>query len=290
MSIETETNQETPVQEEATVEVAPQDATPVAEVEQDVAAEAAFAAGFTGEESKPEAAQAEPLKEEEPQPEPEPQTVTLTAEELADLKAKAAEIDKLKEREQRIYGTLGSLKQSIDQLRNQPRPSATAVQLTKEKFAKLGQMFPEMAELLAEDLNGVLTGAGATPVDPAQFEQVVESKLNERLQQSQQAMQQQFEAKVLTVMHPDWRQVVPSEEFQKWKQSLPEETKAELDNSWDAEFIGSKLTEFKDWKSKATQGQQAKQRRLEAAITPKGGAQAPVPTVEDAFIQGFLKA
>ena len=282
MSIETETNQETQVQEAQTVEAAPQDA-PDAPEQQDVAAESAFAAGFTGHEA--EAAQPEPPKEDEPAP----QTVTLTAEELADLKAKAAEIDKLKERESRIYGTLGSLKQSIDQLRNQPRPSATAVQLTKEKFAKLSTMFPEMAELLAEDLNGVLAGAGASPVDAAQFEQTIDAKLNERLQQSQQVMQQQFEAKVLTVMHPDWRQTVASQEFEKWKQSLPEETRTQLEGSWDAEFIGSKLTEFKDWKSKAVQGQQAKQRRLEAAITPKGGAQAPVPTVEDAFIQGFLK-
>jgi hypothetical protein len=281
MSIETETNQETPVQEAETVEVAPQDATPVAEVQQDVADEAAFAAGFTGEE--PEAAQPEPPKEEEP---PEPQTVSLTAEELADLKAKAAEIDKLKEREQRIYGTLGSLKQSIDQLRNQPRPSATAVQLTKEKFAKLSTMFPEMAELLAEDLNGVLTGAGSQPVDTAQFEQTFDTKLNEKLQQQQQ----QFEAKVLSVMHPDWKPVVPSDEFQKWKQSLPQETQAELDTSWDAEFIGSKLSEFKDWKSKAVQGQAQKRSRLEAAITPKGGAQAPVKTLDDAFLQGFKEA
>ena len=283
MSIETETNQETEIQQEQAIEVAPQDDAPAAELAQDESQDAgdeAFAAGFSGEEAKPIA---------EPEPDPEEQSIQDFLKEFEELKAKAAEIDKLKEREQRIYGTLGSLKQSIDQLRSQPRPSATAVQVTKEKFAKLGQMFPEMAELLAEDLNGVLTGVGATPADPSQFEQTFDSKLTERLQQSQQAMQQQFEAKVLTVMHPDWRQVVPSPEFQQWKQSLPEETRAELDTSWDAEFIGSKLNEFKDWKSKATQGQQAKQRRLEAAITPKGGAQAPVPTVEDAFIQGFLK-
>lgn len=285
MSIETETHQETPVQEAETVEVAPQDA-PVAEEQQDVAAEAAFAAGFTGHEA--EAAQPEPPKQEEP--EPEPQTVSLTADELADLKAKAAEIDKLKEREQRIYGTLGSLKQSIDQLRSQPRPSATAVQVTKEKFAKLSTMFPEMAELLAEDLNGVLAGAGASPVDPSQFEQALDTKLNERLYQSQQAMQQQFEAKVLSVMHPDWRQTVATPEFEKWKQALPEQTRVQLDNSWDAEFIGSKLTEFKDWKSKATQGQAQKRSRLEAAITPKGSPNAPVKTVDDAFLEGFKNA
>ena len=269
MSIEAEQQQDaTEVVETVVDEAAPNTDAPTEAPD----AEAAFAAGFSNE---------EPVKE--PPAEPAPQTVVLTAEELADLKAKAAEIDKLKEREQRIYGTLGSLKQSIDQLRNQPRPSATAVQVTKANLSKLSEMFPEMADALAQDLNGVLhTGS----VDPAQFEQAVENRLNERLQQTQQM----FETKVLSVVHPDWRQIVPSEDFQRWKQNLPEEVRTELDNSWDAEFIGSKLSEFKDWKGKATQGQQAKQRRLEAAITPRGNAQMPAPTEDDAFLMGFKKA
>jgi hypothetical protein len=239
--------------------------------------DAAFEAGFSG-------------VEETPEPEPEPQKFSsITEDQLKELLAKAAEVDKLKEREQRINGTLGSLKQSIDALRNQPKPTATQVQLTKEAFKKTASVFPEIAEMLAEDLNGVLTARGASPVDPSQFAQV-ENKFNERLQQSQQAMQQQFESKVLTVMHPDWKQVVPSPEFQQWKQTLPQEVLQELDNSWDAEFIGFKLNEFKDWKSKAVQGQAQKKSRLEAAITPRGGPIAPTKTIDDAFIQGFKEA
>lgn len=279
MSTEAQQEQNTPEVENP---VAEQVETPEVETTEVAAPEsdAAFEAGFSGIEEEPK-----------PEPEPEPQKLqTITEDQLKELLAKAAEVDKLKEREQRINGTLGSLKQSIDQLRNQPRPTATAIQVTKEKFAKLSQMFPEMAEALASDLNGVLMGAGSAPVDPAQFEQVVESKLNERLQQSQQAMQQQFESKVLTVMHPDWRQVVPSPEFQQWKQSLPPEVVQELDNSWDAEFIGSKLSEFKDWKSKAVQGQAQKKSRLEAAITPRGGPIAPAKTLDDAFLEGFKSA
>ena len=246
--------------------------------------DAAFEAGFHAAQGTEPPAQAP--KQEEPEPEPKPSMATITEEELNDLRARAAEVDKLKEQQAKVFGSLGSLKQSLDALRNQLRPTATQVQITKDKLARLSQSFPEMAEMIAEDLNGVLSGAGAASVDTSQFEQNIETKINERLQQAQQ----QFEAKVLGVMHPDWRQVVPSQEFQQWKETLPEDVREELNNSWDAEFIGSKLTEFKGWKNKLAESQKTKQRRLESAITPKGAAAAPAITDEDAFYAGFKEA
>jgi hypothetical protein len=249
--------------------------------------DAAFEKGFNEEPSIAVSTEKEP----EPTPEieiPEIRFAGYTESELKELLSKASEVDKLKEREAKVFGALGSLKQSIDQIRNQPRPSATVLQVTKEKLAKLSAAFPEMAEMLADDLSGVLTGGSS--VDPNQVSEMVETKLSQRLQQSEQVMQQTFEAKVLSVMHPDWRQVAASEDFVKWRKALPREADEALDRSWDAEFIGSAIKEFKDWKSKAVQGQQAKRSRLEAAITPKGGPAAPVKTVEDAFYEGFKNA
>lgn len=243
----------------------------------------AFMAGFNQANGiEPEA------KENKPEPEPESKQLIagMTEDQLKELLEKAAEVDKLREQQAKVFGSLGSLKQSIDQLRNQPRPTATAVQVTKEKLKRLSETFPEMAEMIAEDLNGVLAGGAPASVDPAQFEELVEQKLSTKLQQTQQ----QFEARVLSVMHPDWKTVVPSPEFNQWKQSLPEEVREELDSSWDAEFIGSKLSEFKDWKSKTAASQQAKQRRLEAAIAPRGSAQPPAQSDDDAFIAGFKQA
>ena len=64
----------------------------------------------------------------------------------------------------------------------------------------------------------------------------------------------------------------------------------ELDSSWSAEFIGEKLTQFKDWKNKLATSQQQKRNRLEQAITPKSAASPPAMTDDDAFIRGFKEA
>jgi hypothetical protein len=144
-------------------------------------------------------------------------------------------------------------------------------------------MFPEMAEALASDLSGVLQG-GSAP-DTTAVEQV-EQKLSLQLQ----ATQMKMESKVLSVMHPDWKEVASTPEFDQWRKSLSDEAQQILETTWDAEVIGSALSSYKDWKSKAVQGQQAKQRRLQAAITPRGSAQAPVTTEDDAFLMGFKKA
>lgn len=265
--------------EQATAEV---ETTAEAEAAAPVNDDAAFEAGFN------EAKGIEPPPAPEPEPEPAPKQVIagMTEEQVKALLEKAAEVDKLREQQAKVFGSLGSLKQSIDALRNQPKPTATQVQITKDKLSRLGQMFPEMAEMLAEDLNGVLTGGAAAAVDTSKFEQEFEQKLQTKLE----ATQQQFEAKVLTLMHPDWKQIVAADEFGKWKQSLAPEVMAELDSSWDAEFIGSKIAEFKDWKSKTATSQQQKRSRLEQAITPRGTPNPPAMTDDDAFIRGFKEA
>ena len=244
----------------------------------DAAFEAGFAAGSGDEEPQPE-------PEAEPQPLPELEIAGYTESQIKDLLQKAAEVDRLREAQAKAFGALGSLKQSIDALRNQPRPSATAVKLTKEKLARLGQAFPEMAEMLAEDLSGVLTG-GAEPADTRQYEQLVDQKLSQTMQQQQR----QMEAKLLTVMHNDWQQVAASEEFKAWTATLPPQDRQQLAETWDAVFIGSKIAEFKAQANKTAQANQSKQRRLAQAITPKGSPTPPAQTDEDAFFAGFKAA
>lgn len=239
--------------------------------------DAAFEAGFAGEPDISDNAKEKIEKELE--------FAGFTEGQIKDLLGKAAEIDKIKELQSKAFGSLGSLKQSIDSLKNQQRPEATAVTLTKENFPDLTREFPELAEMIVKGLNGALTGGVATP-NPGQFEQIIESQLNSRLQ----PMQQQFESRVLTAMHPDWKQVAPTPEFAQWKQSLDPEVQQQLDSSWDAEFLGQAITAFKGWKNETAKAQQAKARKLESAITPKGGAKPPTQSENDAFIQGFKEA
>lgn len=276
MSIETEITEEVTAEVESHVEQETTEASPQAD-------DAAFLAGFKGvtegvDESEP-SVQSEP--EVEPEPEPEPVRIAgYTETELRDLLSRFQEVDRLKEREAKVFGTLGSLKQAIDAMRNQ-QPNATA-RISKDRFKRLSAEFPEMAEMLAEDLSGL-----ALPQQAGLDISAVEAVINERVERASRVQ----ETKLLSVTHKDWRQVVQEPEFAEWKGNLAPEAREVLDNGWDAELISEGLTAFKEWKSRTTQAKVSKQSRLEAAVAPKTTARAaPVQTDEDAFIKGFREA
>lgn len=216
----------------------------------------------------------------EPEPKPEPEKPTLIAGYTEDQVRKAFDtIAALEQRESKVFGSLGGLKQAVESLKQQPQTSST--KLTLDSLKRVSAEYPELAKLLVEDLGSFPV---ASTVDPSQVEQLVEQRVQTSVAKTTQAYEQRF----LTFQHPDWRQVVASDDFVGWKETLPPETKAELDASWDAEFIGSRISEFKEWKSKNIQTKQTNQRRLEAAITPKGAAVTRAVTNEtDAFLAGF---
>ena len=63
----------------------------------------------------------------EPEPEPEPQKLIagFTEEQVKELLQKAGEVDRLKDRESKVFGTLGALRQAVDALRERPIQQAT---------------------------------------------------------------------------------------------------------------------------------------------------------------------
>lgn len=211
--------------------------------------------------------------------EPEPEVKTFagyTEEELRKKLERIDELDKLKERDAKVFGTLGSLKQSIDAIKSQPQPQ-TKMNISKDSLKRLSTEYPELAEALAGDLSDAMVSQS---FDSSQVDKVVDARMEKA--------SKDYESKLLTVMHPDWKSVVRTDEFATWRNTLSAEDQHDLDNSWDAISLGERFTAFKQWKSKSAQTQQSKQQRLEAAITPKGGA---LPTSkqsdEDAFLAGF---
>lgn len=261
MSTETEV-QEVPEAQEST----PVEAQKVSQEVQEQSDDEALQAGFNAAKGIEEP----PVVEPEP-----PKFAGYTEDQIKEL---VSTVDALKQRESKIFGSMGALKQTIEALKSQPSKQQS-VQWSADKLKRMSAEFPELAAILAEDLNGMTVSSGSPDI-----EQLIDSRVKSSLDKSSQA----YEAKLLTVQHRDWRQVVASDDFVGWKESLPPEEKAELDSSWDAEFIGSKLSQYKDWKAKATQSKQTNQRRLEAAITPKGGASGkPAISETDAFLAGF---
>lgn len=237
--------------------------------------EAAFARGFDS------------ARGVEAEPEPEPVRIAgYTEEELRDLLGKAKEVDKLREREAKVFGTLGSLKQAIDQLKQQAPAAPAAVALTGQ-LKRLSAEYPEMAEMLSEDLKEAL--AGGQPGSSASDESV-----NSRLELAEKKMEQ----KLLTIVHPDWRQVAASPEFEQWKGALPPDELQIVENSWDALSVADVLTKFKESRrsdqeqqAAAAQAKQTRQTRLEAAVAPRSARAMPgTVTDEDAFVAGFKRA
>ena len=218
------------------------------------------------------------IKGIEPEPEPEEERFAgYTKAELDGLFEKSKEVDRLRERESKVFGTLGNLKQSIEAIRSQPATQATRVNL-EGKLSRLEAEFPEMAALLREDLSEAFDSApqGSGSVD---IEKIIGERLAER--------EKTLEMRLVGMRHKDWREVVKTPEFDQWKGTLPPDELESLGESWNADEIADGLDRFKIWRDASVEKRQNRQQKLQAAITPKGGRQATTSTETDAFLAGF---
>lgn len=219
----------------------------------------------------------------EAEPEPEtPRIAGYTEDELRELLEDAKEVRKLREREAKVFGTLGSLKQAVDQLRQQAPAAPAAVAITGQ-LKRLSAEYPEMAEMLTEDLKEAL-GSGAAQVDTTSVERVVIDRMEQDRREQKQEM--------LSLVHPDWREIAASNDFEQWKVGLPPDELHIVETSWDTASVSRVLTKFKQWRESATQSKQTRQARLEAAVAPKSNRAMPTggATDEDAFVAGFKRA
>lgn len=280
------------------------------------AEEAAFKAAFSSErgaadESAPEAEAQEAAPEGESAPEPiaeevAPQQVGpvlagLTEDQITQALARVSQqqmtIDKL-------GGRVGQLMQQIDKLKEQPR-TASEQRSFDLKLEKLSQSFPELAEILREDLKSL-------SVAPAMQDQTqppntftaddVDRIVSEKLNAFKVQQERGIEVKMLGSAHPDWEQVIRTPQFALWRDNVIADGK-DLMESENAQFISRKLTEFKDWVKATTSpahqpapaartpAPPANKDRLRQAVMPTGAQVQNTGPVseEDAFAMAFAK-
>lgn len=204
----------------------------------------------------------------------------------------------------KMAGRIGQLMQQIEALRTNPPTTQQAQKALDLKLEKLSGAFPELANLLREDLQ-VLSGAPAAELPAAApagiTQEQFDAALAERLKATQEQLNEKLEVKVLTILHPDWNQLIKTNEFALWRDNvLGAERGRALMTSEDSAFISQHLTEFKAWRAATanpnpnpvpTPKPVARTTRLSNAVLPTGGAapaQAPV-TEEDAFAAGFKR-
>jgi hypothetical protein len=158
----------------------------------------------------------------------------------------------------KVFGKMGELQQKFDAVKS------TAHGISPKARERLQTDFPELAEMLFEDATTVDPQAKTEPAaQAAAVTTVIPDDGKEML-----------ERRLLTKDHKDWEQVVISGEFATWVDTvLSPEDAAALNESWDADFVSAKLTEFKAYtatQSKADEQKKLKQSRLETAINPRG--------------------
>lgn len=282
---------------------------------EDLAAEdAAFAEAFNtergeahepappAEEVPPPAEEVSPPAEEVPPVETEsaaPAVIAgLTEEQVA---AALARVSQQQSTIDKLGGRLGALMQQVEKLKEQPRTAAEQRSFDL-KLERLQESFPELAEMLREDLKG-FTG---TPGPAGEQQQVqtftaedVDKIVTSKLQTFQRQQEIGFEVRALGAAHPDWQDVIKTPQFALWRDNVIADGN-ELMSSENAQFISRKLTEFKDWVKSTTSPthQQAPapaprqtNTRLANAVLPKGVTTPVVGPVteEDAFASAFNK-
>jgi hypothetical protein len=205
------------------------------------------------------------------------------ADKLATLIAKMPKIDELENMTQaeirKVHGKIGEINRIVQDIQKNQGNNA-GVNLSGVKLKRLQEEYPELAELLSQDLSE--SGNTTSTTQTANFGEEV-AKVREDLSKEMQA-------NLLTIQHRDWHEVIQSPDFAAWKQTLPEADQNVLDNSWNAIELGEKLTQFKSYSSQRQAGATQRKQRMERAITPKGTT-APIKqlpmTEEDGFAAAF---
>lgn len=265
----------------------------------------AFEAGFA------EASGAEVVPPAEPKPaeapvveqtsEPEQEEVIpefgLTPSAIRARLAKVDEVDQLRQEMQQLtmhrdrqYGVIGEMKQRMQQLQEM-KPAQPSVHLTAGNLKRLQGEYPELAELLAQDLSEAVSLGGAAPsvgMDSQQIEQMLAQRTAEVERRAQDGTMKQVQELLLARDHPDWKAVAASSDFSLWKANLDPRERTMLDSSWDSGVISSAISAFKGWRDKQTERVSSKKQRLERAIQPNGVyANSDTAGEADAFMAGF---
>jgi hypothetical protein len=238
--------------------------------------------------------------------------VTITQADLDAIRAQLARVPDLEAELRRVHdttaGRIGSLKQSIDALKDK---AGSGNKMAIKQMKRLSEEYPELAQMLMEDLNDA-SGDGGTTAQPeaqaqgdeqasgdnpgadaaaepaVQVDPLEHPEVQKRLRAAEMA--------IVSAVHPDWRTLPSQPEFTAWTNQLPPAAQQMLANSWESKVMIDAFNDFKDWKAKRDTQAQAqaetnKQRdkRLAGAIPATTGAPTGANAVDDdeAFAAGF---
>lgn len=254
------------------------------------AEQAAFDAAVSGEVPEAQATATETQTEQVEQqqtPEPEQDQAETQEQQIDEAEKLQAELKKLldelpsnqaatQKQIEKIHGKLGEFNRTLSQLQT---GGVKKVAIKADKLTRIAEAFDaDFAKTLAEDLSEAFEVVDNGGVDIDAIRSEIASEFEQKMQVS-----------LLKMQHRDFAEVYGSDEFKAWKQTLPADELATLENTWDASFIADKLTEFKQYRASQTNQQERNNERLARAITPSGtkSVQKVIATEEDGFNSVF---
>lgn len=227
----------------------------------------------------------EPIK-----PEPAKQVVAgFTDDELREAIAKAKKYDDLEARltktHDTAFGKMGNLEQELRSLKQMQFAPVQPPQLSENSFESLNGLLgdTDFGKALAADLSKIQLGS-APVVNQGLTPDAYKAELD--------GLRQQFEEKLVSIAHPDWREIPLTPEYKAWYESLDDNSKIAIDTSYKSEDVTQALNQFKAWRNKKSDAEMRKQKRLENAIPLQSGGRARSNSnvsYESGFQQGFKK-
>ena len=239
----------------------------------------------------------------------------LTAEEMRDLYKKIPGLEKTFQEEiRKVYGKFGEIQGNLSKMQQ----SGMARKLEAGMLKRLNGEFPEIAQMLAEDLSEFMAGTVATAVSgdgkPAKeggATDDIDARVKTAVADANKATETKLLSLVhLSVVHPGWQGMANEPAFTQWLNTLPgEPTAVTLSNgsvvnlpadaakyvtSDDSDVAAECFARYKAHKAATPPAKprtkEQKDQRLSDAISPTGGTGAAQPsTIDDeaAFSLGF---
>lgn len=197
------------------------------------------------------------------------------------------------------FGQIGELNKAIKELREGLAAGKPSRKITADLLKRVNEELPGLGEALASDLSEIL-GAAEEKKDDAQAsgqafneEKYFAEKVAPAIAKATADADRKAQAGLLEYIHPDYAQVVNSEPFKAWLATkTPQEQQAMLGAERAIEAAKA-VSDFKAWAEKSKKTKETQQKRISAAVTPRGvPGDGPVSKDDEeaGFNEGWKKA
>ena len=219
----------------------------------------------------------------------------LTEENFNQLLARTKGLEEKTSGEMRkLYGKLGELAGSLKQL--QAKPTTGNRKIAASALKRLNAEYPDLAEVLAEDLQGVLSAPDEPEQKPetqktASTEAAILAQVNAKVADEVSRITDEYRNDLISSRHSGWESLLRTSEFKTWWEALDVEKRKYYDGPKAFNVIEA-IDAYKESVKASTVAKEKKKERLEAAVVPKGTAPPQAHTIsdEEAFERGFKKA